>query len=64
MSDTKLNELIFRQTYLISTMLKAKSFSNDMEEDQLIGKYIAYHDLINKAGLVSEYGQFKKAMQH
>jgi len=66
MSNTNLYQLIFSETYRISQCMKKHDSGNDMtsmEEDQLIGKYIAYHDLINKAGLVTEYGNFKKAMQ-
>lgn len=67
MSETNLNRLIFMETYRISECMRKNNQNKEMsgmEEDQLIGKYIAYHDLINKAGLVSEYGRFKKAMQN
>lgn len=67
MSETNLNRLIFMETYRISECMKKNDEDkkmSGMEEDQLIGKYIAYHDLINKAGLVSEYGLFKQAMQN
>ena len=43
--------------------MKHCHYATAMEHDQLIGKYFAYHDLINKAELVSEYGLYKKAMQ-
>ncbi|MDD5886465.1 MAG: hypothetical protein PUC71_02965 [Oscillospiraceae bacterium] len=63
MSETNLYQLIFSETYEISEDMKHGHYATAMEHDQLIGKYIAYHDLINKAGLVSEYGLYKKAMQ-
>ncbi len=64
MSETNLYELIFRQTYEISQAMKDRKYENVSEEEELIGKYIAYHDLINKAGLVSEYRQYKQNLQN